>query len=345
MSLISIVTLSVSLAIVPAAFPQGLDVALLGSESNLASVSDPQTKLLATGRFATVTQVEVRTATPTLSMLQNYDSVITWSNSSYQDSILLGNVLADYVDQGGGVVVMVFADTSFSTNHYLRGRWEAEGYGVLLPTQTSTSSSSSLGTVYAPNHELMAGVNSFSASVAFRAPGISVSPLAQRIADWNDGAPLIIMDESHATPRVDLNFYPPSSDFNSSYWAASTDGANMMANALEWTAGGSIPELTFTSIVPGQYLTFDIRRLSPGNEVVTVLSSRGPGPTPSPFGDILVSLPWFQTPRFPADENGVVNFTTTLPLGVSGHTLYSQAIELLGDGTAELSNPLAVPVP
>ncbi|MFK5956069.1 MAG: hypothetical protein QM477_06455 [Planctomycetota bacterium] len=52
-----------------------------------------------------------------------------------------------------------------------------------------------------------------------------------------------------------------------------------------------------------------------------------------------------QTPRFPADENGVVNFTTTLPRGVSGHSLYSQAIELLGDGTAELSNALAAQVP
>ena len=54
--------------------------------------------------------------TPTLADLLPYDGVLTWSNASFQDSIALGDVMADYVDAGGAVVVAVFGTTTTTAN-------------------------------------------------------------------------------------------------------------------------------------------------------------------------------------------------------------------------------------
>lgn len=81
-----------------------------------------------------------------------------------------------------------------------------------------------------------------------------------------------------------------------------------------------------------------------GSTTVILLSSLGPGPTITPFGEIEVTQPWRQTPPFLADEDGVVNFTSTLPPGASGQTFYMQAVEFEAGGETELSNALAVQV-
>lgn len=56
--------------------------------------------------------------------------------------------------------------------------------------------------------------------------------------------------------RVDLNFYPPSSTSRTDLWTATTNGAQLMGNALKFTAGqGAAPEpgalaLVFTGALP-----------------------------------------------------------------------------------------------
>ncbi|PCJ54939.1 MAG: hypothetical protein COA70_04435 [Planctomycetota bacterium] len=324
---------------------QGLDVLVLGADSTAAQ-DDVKANLDGTGRFNTVTTIDGRSVTPSLATLNTFDAVVTWSNYDYSDSTALGNNLADYVDQGGGVVVMVFSNTSAGARRTLRGRWTSESYFIMEPVSGTNLSAASLGFRYQPSHPLLANVVSFyGGSTAFKGTSSSFSPGMMVVADWTDGTPLILIDETHNAPRVDLNFFPESSNLVPSYWDTNTDGATLMANALEWSAGGGLPELRITDLIPGRYMTFDIQFLSPGNEVITVVSSLGAGPTKSPVGDILVTAPWFQTPRFIADSSGVVNFTTTLPSGASGRTLYSQAIELKGDGTADLSNPVASAIP
>ncbi|PCJ53438.1 MAG: hypothetical protein COA70_09065 [Planctomycetota bacterium] len=114
-----------------------------------------------------------------------------------------------------------------------------------------------------------------------------------------------------------------------------------------FSANGAGPEpvLQVTEIVPDQFITFDISNMDSGSTAVLVLSSVGPGPTVTPYGEIEVSLPWRRTPLFPADANGVVNFTSTLPPGASGATFYMQAVEFKDDATTSLTNSLVVPLP
>ncbi len=117
------------------------------------------------------------------------------------------------------------------------------------------------------------------------------------------------------------------------------------ADNFSVNGAGPTPILDLLDIRPAQFMTFDIQSLQPDSDVVVLVSTTGPGPTHTPFGDIEVNFPWLQTPAFPADANGVVNFTTTLPANLSGLTLYAHAVEFKADATTVLTNPLAVPIP
>lgn len=62
---------------------------------------------------------------PTLAQLQNYSAVLVWSNQPFHNPTVLGNVLADYVDLGGGVVTASFSHTDVTA---LLGRLVTGGY-------------------------------------------------------------------------------------------------------------------------------------------------------------------------------------------------------------------------
>jgi hypothetical protein len=59
-------------------------------------------------------------ATPALAFLLNYDVVYTWTNGTYFDRVAMGNVLADYVDAGGKVLLAGFC--TYTSGNSLGGR-------------------------------------------------------------------------------------------------------------------------------------------------------------------------------------------------------------------------------
>ena len=157
-----------------AAWGQGPRVAIVAAATNTANAqtnprfTDPRDVLVADGRFSQVDIISTTPygggGTPALSTLLQYDAVLHWTNDSNADSVSLGNVLADYVDAGGGVVVAVFANTSLNPQRYLQGRWIAEDYEVIpsqgghlegpLPGTSGTSGHVSMSTVLEPDHPI-----------------------------------------------------------------------------------------------------------------------------------------------------------------------------------------------
>src|SRR5579864_758669 len=114
-------------------------------------------------------------------------------------------------------------------------------YVALEPQSQSEGSELTLGTVYEPTSPLMSGVNSFDGGTSsFHGTG-SPNLNAVRVADWSDGEPLIIRRTINGNRRVDLNFFPPSTDSRDDFWVASTDGATVMANALDFVGGACTP--------------------------------------------------------------------------------------------------------
>ena len=211
------------------------------------SFTDPQSKLLATGKFNSVSMFDAQLVTLTLSELQAFDAVIVWSNASFLDSATLGDNMADYVDSGGGVVLAVFATTSTTTTRYLLGRFLSDNYYCITPAQGDIRNvNATLGTIFNPSHPTVAGVNSFDGgSASFRPATTSLVFGTTLIAEWSDGQPLITARSIGGTNRVDLGMYPPSNTVYPTFWVTGTNGDLIMANALEFVSGGGSCDTTW----------------------------------------------------------------------------------------------------
>lgn len=205
-------------------------VAVLGADSYYA-VNDVQSKLVGTGLFTSVDTLDVMNATPTLAQLNQYDSVLVWYNYGFANATLLGNTLADYVDEGHGVVVATFANNGvFGAADC---RWNTGGYAVIdTNSGYDFDNNLTLGTVYENSHPIMSGVTNFSGGVYSFHDRQSVTAGSTRIADWSNGDTLVAEKMGFTGRDVSLNMYPPSSDYSYGYWNSSTQGALLMGNAL-----------------------------------------------------------------------------------------------------------------
>lgn len=207
-------------------------VLIAGSETDPSWITDVKNQVQATGVVGIADVFNTRTATPTLTQLQGYDAVLAWTDATPLNSTALGNVLADYVDAGGGVVTSTFAQ---STTWQITGRW-ANTYELIAAAGTSSSGTASLGAVAYPTHPVMSGVASFSGGTSsYRPFGSALNAAALSIATWTDGKPLVVASTRFPN-RLDLGFFPPSSIVRADLWQAGTDGGKLMANALLYTA-------------------------------------------------------------------------------------------------------------
>jgi len=160
-----------------------IDVLLVAADDS-PSVAAVQTYLSAFSDIATVDTFDATTGTPTLSYLQNYDAVLVWSNYAFDNSAALGDVLADYVDSGGGVVVTTF---SYHSSVLLAGRLIDEQYSPFVTAGPGLFSWADLGW-YDPTHPIMTGVTSIS---GFYRDDVSLTSGATLVASWDDGQPFV----------------------------------------------------------------------------------------------------------------------------------------------------------
>ncbi len=239
----------------------GAAFAVLGAEENAGWIADVTNKITSVGSISRMDSFRVTTGdpSPTPAQLRNYQSVLVFSDYPFNDSIGLGNELADYVDSGGGVVLNTFG-FSVGSGYSIAGRL-TNGY---LPfTLSSYAAPGNLTLVEdLPLNPLLDGVNSFNGgSSSFQNSPISIAPGATLVAHWSNSQPLV-GSTNHAPGRVaGLNFFPPSSDVVSSFWVSGTDGAKLMANALLWS--GLIPPTILSApadqvVATGHTATFGV---------------------------------------------------------------------------------------
>ena len=69
---------------------------------------------------------DVRTATPTVDEMAEYCAVLTWANYAYADKVLMGDRLAEYVDDGGKAILGQWCLPT--AGNYLAGEIMADGY-------------------------------------------------------------------------------------------------------------------------------------------------------------------------------------------------------------------------
>ncbi|RVU49329.1 PEP-CTERM sorting domain-containing protein [Rubrivivax rivuli] len=227
-------------------------VVILGAPGSPAWNLDVKAKIEATGLISGgVDIINVSTSTPTLATLLAYDAVLVYSDTGYQNANLLGNVLADYVDAGRGVVEMTFSHYQ-SGGLALGGRFVSQNYDVFTGG-ASQGNCGALGVRDVPGSALFVGVTSFNGgSSAYCNTGISAKSGAQVLGRWTNGEEFAAVRNDRAAPVVGLNFYAPSSTVRNDFWSANTDGGRIMANALNMAAAGaqqSVPEPGSLSLV------------------------------------------------------------------------------------------------
>ena len=170
---------------------------------------------------------------PALSDLLPYDVVIAWNNRAWDDPDLIGDVLADYHDAGGNVILTVDAWSAgtFRTG----GRFIDEEYTPFLSLGGAVFNDVTLGW-YNASHPLMEGV---STSAAHFHNQVELSTAAVPVAEWNDGMPLVATKTKGGHEAVGVNTYYGDGDVS---WT--TDAPPIIHNAIVYLSWEDVPWLS-----------------------------------------------------------------------------------------------------
>ena len=197
--------------------------------------TDLRNALQASGRFQGVDVLNAAAgtgSTPALGLLQQYDALLVWTRQPLDDANAFGDVLADYVDAGGGVVVGTFANALGVNPFRPLGRWP-NGYEVIVGGGGWNFGPIALGTVLQPNHPVLAGVTTFSAG--YHTTSTTLSPGAQLLARTDLGT--VLAAEGGNPRRVDVGFLPVPQSCDPNGFGAG--GLRVLENALGHVATGA----------------------------------------------------------------------------------------------------------
>lgn len=218
---------------------------------------------------------------PTISLaaLAGYDIVVTsnntrWLASGGVDPTVIGNLLADYIDQGGKVIVNQFV---YSYDDWkLSGRFIDQQYGPFIPSTTDANINTSLGQIVAPSHPVVAGVSTLQYSGYVQ--NVQVAPGATGLAKWANGEWFVAVNKD----VVALNLLPSLGNGGPLQWTG--DLPTLYQNAVHYLSGPSFVKVSPTTgtIAAGAEVelevTFDATGLDQGNYVASVdISTNVPG--------------------------------------------------------------------
>jgi len=85
---------------------------------------------------------------------------------------------------------------------------------------------------------------------------------------------------------------------------------------------------SITNLVAGSTATFSVDGGTPFGTILVAYSLTGAGPTTTPYGAVDMSAPISTLATLTADVNGDANLSPSVPAGLTGVTLYTQAVDL-----------------
>jgi len=225
-------------------------VLLIGPD-DAGGTTDLRDRLLAGGPFETVDVFHIEdfpfcpadTQAPTLQELMGYDVVLLSSlvSVTLYATFELGDVLADYYDAGGRVVLAsVWAFGRFTGRPCTEDPpgscagscGFSEPYSAFMPWDLeAVMEPDSRGDVADPKSMLLDDVSTLTFPARLHLTQLELSPGAEVVASWaSDGEPMIVRGEHAGRARVDLNMMVMSADFYPYGWQG--DGAALVRNAL-----------------------------------------------------------------------------------------------------------------
>jgi subtilisin family serine protease len=160
----------------------GLELLIIRTSGDVSEIRD---LLLSFPDVAVVDQLDAQWATPASGDLLPYDAVVVMASIFFDDPDRLGDVLADYADGGGGVVLTV---PSFVAGYRIGGRFLADGY---LPLGSYETGFGSVGGAALhdrdASHLIMKGVTAVTGDYLAAA---ELQPQAELVGTWSNGYPI-----------------------------------------------------------------------------------------------------------------------------------------------------------
>ena len=162
--------------------------------------------------------------------------MFAWANFAQPDGNAMGNLLAIYASNGGGVVTASGAHAN--STYGIMGAWLARPY---TPFNFNSGALFSPGVSIAarqhPEHPVLAGVDAFDLGPSGLHDATNTSSIGDRIANLSNGRPLAAEAKvPGARQAIALNMFPVSTDGNGGGWNAATKGGVLMANALTYVS-------------------------------------------------------------------------------------------------------------
>ena len=223
--------LMVSLSAPMAAWAAPIKSLFLGADDPLTAVMNDIIGSDARFNLAQSSTVQANASTPTLAQLQQFDSVLYWTNYYPADAVSLGNVLADYVDQGGLVVRATFIGQEVPN----QGRIGSAGYAAFTSGRGDAYNAACLGS-YDHSSSIMAGVSTLCANQYRGDWNSDLAAGAQLVASWDDGRNFVGVNANGNV--IDISLFPNVA----TYGHASGDYRTLFANALAYAGGNQVPE-------------------------------------------------------------------------------------------------------
>lgn len=239
----------------------GSKVASVFCSSDFSVQTDMKRKLEDLKLFDKVDSVDMGVTVPTLATLTQYDALLIWADSSRgcSDPTGIGNVMAQYIDGGGGVVQMLpyylgYSYSNISGDFYTR-------YALVNQVGSMSYSRGATFGTKAEMHPVIDGVSSVNASgnQCYHRATLAAGDLrngGRIVATWSDGRGLAVVGNPNGHRRVDLNMYPSSTDIGTpGCLDPKSDAYKVIANSLIFVANplqaqpgavdfGDVPALT-----------------------------------------------------------------------------------------------------
>ncbi len=217
------------LAIAAPAVANDFDVLVWGTGNASGHTQSVADYISASGKFTTVTAVDSNFVS--LATLTQYDAVLYFSSTSAgQDSVAIGNVLADYADTGARLVLATFAWANQNENT-LGGRIITAGISPVI-----TEGDSKYTNVTIDSMDGSAFFEDVTSIDGFFHDDVTPTASATVRATWSDGEPLLATKEN----VVAVNLFP-----DSSWGSVNGDYPELFANALSAGTGISIEATTW----------------------------------------------------------------------------------------------------
>ncbi|MCF8241750.1 MAG: choice-of-anchor D domain-containing protein [Melioribacteraceae bacterium] len=186
---------------------------------------------------------------------------LLWSSPG-GDRTVVGDVLADYLDAGGMVVVNLYA---YSYDDWgLAGRFIDDGYGPFTGTTSDVWWNEgdpffTLGTVHDAGHDIMQGVTTVEDNWGHQDPALASG--ATRIVDWNDGEILAAVNEDGTVVGLNLLAVNGNEGFNN-------DMITLIHNSILFLGGGHWmgADILEGTVAPGSSMEVNLLMNSTGME-------------------------------------------------------------------------------